>query len=254
MAISVLCTRLPSAEPCQMLFMVCHVSASHVTSRTLTLAPSKPGRLSHSLPSTQADPPRLLEPVRRGEFGAAAQSGVVFPHLGEIGSMGQQNCSPNAPRPLKRSSVFVLKDSSRAMTSRHTSRVTPVSALHHPHLSTKHERTKSLPRATHQRRVCFCWTGDVRDGHIYCKHGQGYQEEKGAELPKLAPKIPKAPPPPLPQDPLERAIVTFEADAAFSDDETIDIIDVFMAAHLSHEEPQSTINLTSPSSDRIQLA
>jgi hypothetical protein len=48
---------------------------------------------------------------------------------------------------------------------------------------------------------------------------------------KRAPKMQRAltPLPKLLQDPLERAIVTLEVDTAFSDDETMDIIDVFMA-------------------------
>ena len=37
------------------------------------------------------------------------------------------------------------------------------------------------------------------------------------------------PPPMLPQDPLERAIVKLEADAEFSDDEMMNVIDIFMA-------------------------
>ncbi|KAF8256521.1 hypothetical protein EI94DRAFT_1711180 [Lactarius quietus] len=36
------------------------------------------------------------------------------------------------------------------------------------------------------------------------------------------------PPPRLLQDPIERAIVTLEADAAFSDNEMMEVIDIFM--------------------------
>ena len=48
---------------------------------------------------------------------------------------------------------------------------------------------------------------------------------------KRAPKTQRVPTPPpmLPQDPLARAVVTLEADGAFSDDEMLDIIEVFMA-------------------------
>ena len=50
---------------------------------------------------------------------------------------------------------------------------------------------------------------------------------------KRAPKTQRAPTPPptLPQDPLARAVVTLEADGAFSDDEMLDVIEVFMANH-----------------------
>ena len=37
------------------------------------------------------------------------------------------------------------------------------------------------------------------------------------------------PPPTLLQDPLKRAVITLEADGAFSDDKMLDIIEVFMA-------------------------
>ena len=48
---------------------------------------------------------------------------------------------------------------------------------------------------------------------------------------KRAPKTQRVPNPPpmLPQDPLARAVVTLEADGAFSNDEMLDIIEVFMA-------------------------
>ena len=48
---------------------------------------------------------------------------------------------------------------------------------------------------------------------------------------KRAPKTPVALilPMGLPQDPLERAIITLEADAALSDNEMMEAIDVFMA-------------------------
>ena len=37
------------------------------------------------------------------------------------------------------------------------------------------------------------------------------------------------PPPKLPQDPLERVIIKLEADAEFSDNKMMDMVDVFMA-------------------------
>ena len=48
---------------------------------------------------------------------------------------------------------------------------------------------------------------------------------------KRVPKTPVAPilPMGLPQDPLERAIITLEADAALSDNEMMEAINVFMA-------------------------
>lgn len=47
---------------------------------------------------------------------------------------------------------------------------------------------------------------------------------------KRAPKTRAlSPPSRLPQDPLERAIITLEADAEFSDNEMMDVIDIFMA-------------------------
>ena len=50
---------------------------------------------------------------------------------------------------------------------------------------------------------------------------------------KRVPKMPKVPTPPpqLPQDPLERAIIKLEADSAFSNNEMMDVTDVFMADH-----------------------
>lgn len=47
---------------------------------------------------------------------------------------------------------------------------------------------------------------------------------------KRAPKTPRALTPPLrlPQDPLERAVITLEADAALSDNEMLEAIDILM--------------------------
>ena len=50
---------------------------------------------------------------------------------------------------------------------------------------------------------------------------------------KRVPKTQRVPTPPpaLLQDPLMRAVVTLEADSAFSDNKMLDIIKVFMANH-----------------------
>lgn len=86
---------------------------------------------------------------------------------------------------------------------------------------TKHKRTKnarpSASNASKSRRVSA--------GQGLSKMATSLTSMVKAIKKKREPKTPRA----LTLDPLERAIVTLEADTAFSDDEMMDVIDVFMA-------------------------
>ena len=75
-----------------------------------------------------------------------------------------------------------------------------------------------------------------RSCHVSAGQGMSEMANSLASMVKIfktkrAPKTQRAPTPPptLLQDPLTRAVITLEADGAFSDDKMLDIIEVFMA-------------------------
>ena len=92
---------------------------------------------------------------------------------------------------------------------------------------TKCKHTKSArPSTSHALRSC----------HVSAGQGMSEMANSLASMVKVfktkrAPKTQRAPTPPLTllHDPLTRAVITLEADRAFSDDKMLDIIEVFMA-------------------------